>query len=361
MVSRRVRSTVRRLQRQLRAERDEAVVYRALAGARRGDERQVLLALADAEERHAAHFAGLLGADEPNRHQPGFQGRVLGWLARHGGGFLVLALMQRAELVRSRVRERDGRDAIAADELVHAHVVAGLAQEGRRGASGLLRATVFGVNDGLVSNTSLVLGLVGAGAATETVLLAGLAGLLAGALSMAAGEFVSVRSQRELLQGARGGIGSADLAALRRAGEGQVALVFRAEGMSSERAAQAAAALLQDGGSDGPAARGDDDPAAADPGGLDVVGSDVGAALSSFAAFGLGAALPVMPFLIATGSAALIIAVGFAGVALLMVGATIGVLTGGPLLHRAMRQLAIGAAAAALTYLLGTLFGVVVG
>ncbi|MGI8875485.1 MAG: VIT1/CCC1 transporter family protein [Egibacteraceae bacterium] len=357
MVSRRVRSTVHRLQRQLRAERDEAAVYRALAEARQGEERRVLLALADAEERHAAHFAALLGGEGPARHRPGFQGRVLGWLARHGGGFMVLALMQRAELVRSREREVEGRDAIAADELVHSHVVAGLAQQGRTRAAGLLRATVFGVNDGLVSNTSLVLGLAGAGSSTEIVLLAGLAGLLAGALSMAAGEFVSVRSQRELLQSTAGGLASADRAALRRAGGDQVALVFRAEGMTAERAERAAVALLEDG-----VGSGEQRPAEGwQYGGLDVVGSDVGAAASSFAAFAVGAAVPVVPFLVTTGGVALGWAVALAGVALLIVGAVIGVLTGGPLLRRAVRQLAIGAAAATATYLLGTLLGVVVG
>lgn len=357
MVSRRVRSAVHRLQRELRAERDEAAVYRALAAAREGEERRVLLALADAEERHAGHFAALLGDEGPARHRPGFQGRALGWLARHGAGFMVLALMQRAELVRSREREVEGRDTIAADELVHSHVVAGLARQGRTRASGLLRATVFGVNDGLVSNTSLVLGLAGAGSSTETVLLAGLAGLLAGALSMAAGEFVSVRSQRELLQGSTGGLASADLAALRQAGGDQVALVFRAEGMAAERAEQAAVALLQDGHGAGAERPGE----GSKDGGLDVVGSDVGAALSSFGAFAVGAAVPVVPFMVAAGGVALGTAVVLAGVALLIVGAVIGVLTGGPLLRRALRQLAIGAAAATATYLLGTLLGVVIG
>jgi vacuolar iron transporter family protein len=190
-----------RYRRRLAREFDAASVYRALAQGRSGEEREILLALARAEERHAAHWAAKLHPTErPPR--PGVRARVLGWLARRLGPLLVLGLVQRAEAAGDYDRDPEATPAMAADEQAHALVVAGLTQRARARASGWLRAAVFGANDGLVSNFSLVLGMVGAGSSNQVILLAGLAGLLAGALSMAAGDYISVRSQRELLEAA---------------------------------------------------------------------------------------------------------------------------------------------------------------
>ena len=187
---------VRRWQRRLADERQEAAVYRELAARRDGEERAILLALAEAEARHAAHWESLLGEGAEKEARPSLRGRALAVLARRFGTVFVLALAQRAESRTPYVRDRDATAQMAADERIHEEVVRGLAARGRARVSGTFRAAVFGANDGLVSNLALVLGVSAGGAATSTVLLTGVAGLLSGALSMGAGEFISVRSQR---------------------------------------------------------------------------------------------------------------------------------------------------------------------
>lgn len=349
-------SEVRRWRRRLADEREEAQVYRHLATRRTGEEREILAGLAAAEERHAAHWERLLGAKigPPRRAHPRM--RLLAFLARRFGSVFVLALVQRAE-TRSPYRfDTDATRAMAADERVHEEVVRGLAARGRAQVSGTFRAAVFGANDGLVSNLALVLGVAGGGATTMTVLLTGLAGLLSGALSMAAGEYVSVRSQRELLAAAVPNtrdvpavLPHLDLDA------NELALVYRARGVPADEAHRRADEVLR--------APGLAVPAEPEPDRRhDVVGSGRGAALSSFAFFATGAAVPVLPFLVGLdGTAALVVAAVVVGLALMLTGATVGVLSGGPPLRRALRQLAIGLGAAAVTYGLGLLFGATVG
>jgi len=347
-----------RYQRLLARERGAASVYRALAQRRSGEEREILLALARAEERHAAHWAARLHPSDRRRHRPGVRARVLGWLARRLGSLVVLGLVQRAEAAGDYEGDPEATAAMAADEQTHALVVAGLAQRGRARSSGWFRAAVFGANDGLVSNFSLVLGMAGAGSSPQVVLLAGLAGLLAGALSMAAGEYISVRSQRELLEAASQELDRPTLRALADQEAEELGLVFRARGMAVDQAERRAAALRA-GGDDQPA--GGDSDAGTDAAGTDVVGSAVGAAGFSFVSFAAGAAIPILPFLVTTGTAAILAAAIVVGVALFATGATVGVLTGGSLLGRGLRQLGIGAVAALVTYGLGRLFNTIVG
>ena len=347
-----------RYQRLLARERGAASVYRALAQRRSGEEREILLALARAEERHAAHWAARLHPSDRRRHRPGVRARVLGWLARRLGSLVVLGLVQRAEAAGDYEGDPEATAAMAADEQTHALVVAGLAQRGRARSSGWFRAAVFGANDGLVSNFSLVLGMAGAGSSPQVVLLAGLAGLLAGALSMAAGEYISVRSQRELLEAASQELDRPTLRALADQEAEELGLVFRARGMAVDQAERRAAALRA-GGDDQPA--GGDGDAGTDAAGTDVVGSAVGAAGFSFVSFAAGAAIPILPFLVTTGTAAILAAAIVVGVALFATGATVGVLTGGSLLGRVLRQLGIGAVAALVTYGLGRLFNTIVG
>ena len=339
-------------------EREEAKVYRDLASRRSGEEREILLRLAEAEERHAAHWSDLLGDDVGPDRRGAPRMRLLAFLARKFGSVFVLALAQRAE-TRSPYRfDDDATAAMAADERIHEEVVRGLAVRGRARVSGTFRAAVFGANDGLVSNLSLVLGVTGGGGSTTTVLLTGLAGLLSGALSMGAGEYVSVRSQRELLAASAPDLSDAhtvlpvlDLDA------NELALVYRARGVPADEARERADAVLR---SDDPARS-----AAPDQDGSDhheVVGTGLGAALSSFAFFASGAAVPVLPFLVGlAGTAAMVSAMVLVGLALMLTGAMVGVLSGGPPLRRALRQLAIGAGAGAATYGLGLFFGATVG
>jgi VIT1/CCC1 family predicted Fe2+/Mn2+ transporter len=347
-----------RYRRRLAKELDAASVYRALAGQRAGEEREILLALARAEERHAAHWAAKLHPSERAPRRPGMRARMLGWLARRLGSMVVLGLVQRAEAAGDYDRDPEATAAMAADEQAHALVVAGLAQRARARASGWFRAAVFGANDGLVSNLSLVLGMAGAGSSNQVILLAGLAGLLAGALSMAAGEYISVRSQRELLEAASQDLDGPTLRALAEQEAEELGLVFRARGLPADHAERRAGALLA-GGDKEPAGR--YAAADADVTGTDVVGSAVGAAGFSFLSFAVGAAIPILPFLVTSGPAAIATAAVVVGAALFVTGATVGVLTGGPLLGRGLRQLGIGAAAALVTYGLGRVFGTAIG
>lgn len=351
-------TALRRWRRRLANEREEAKVYRDLATRRSGEERAILLGLADAEERHAAHWMRLLGGDVAAVGRGATRMRALGFLARRFGSVFVLALAQRAETRSPYDTDSDATPAMAADERIHEEVVRGLAARGRNRVSGTFRAAVFGANDGLVSNLALVLGVIGGGAGTPTVLLTGLAGILAGALSMGAGEFVSVRSQRELLAASAPDTRDAESVLSRLdVDANELALVFRARGVEEGEARRRAEAALRS-----------DDPARSVAGGtdagegLDVIGSSIGAALSSFCFFASGAAIPVLPFLFGLGeTSALMLAVVLVGLALMLTGATVGVLSGGPPLRRALRQLVIGLGAATVTYGLGLLFGGAIG
>lgn len=352
------RAQVRRWRKYLADERAEAAVYRDIASRRTGEERDILLALAEAEGRHEQHWLDLLGDDVGRPLRGDFRTRTLGFLARRFGSVFVLALAQRAESRSGYEDDEDATPAMAADEAIHEEVVRGLATRGRNRISGTFRAAVFGANDGLVSNLALVLGIGASGASTATVLLTGLAGLLAGALSMGAGEYVSVRSQRELLEASRPG--QAARAALPHldVDANELALVYRARGMDTEEAQARADEVL---------ASLDQADALADPevdeevDEHESVGTAVGASAASFCFFASGAAIPVLPYLLgAEGLVAVAWAAFLVGLALLATGATVGVLSGASPAKRALRQLAIGYGAAAATYLLGLAFGGVV-
>jgi VIT1/CCC1 family predicted Fe2+/Mn2+ transporter len=331
-------------------ERDEALVYRQLSARREGEEREILLALADAEERHAAHWEQLLGEHAGPPHRARIRARLAGFLADRFGWVFVLALIEQAER-RSRSSHVDVPASMRADELIHSEVVRGLAARGRAQLSGTLRAGVFGINDGLVSNIALVLGVVGGGASSGTVLLTGLSGLLAGALSMAAGEYISVSSQRELLAASTAEEATKAYVPHLDIDANELALVYRARGMPADEAERRADDVLHR------------RPVAAAPASLsaessDVVGSGINAGVSSFLSFGFGALVPVLPFIVGlTGVTAVVVAAMLTGIALLATGAVVAVLSGGPPLWRALRQLAIGAGAATVTYLLGLAFG----
>lgn len=341
-------------------ERAEAQVYRHLATRRAGEEREILLALAEAEGRHEAHWLGLLGGEPARLPSADVRTRVLGWMARTFGSIFVLALAQNAEARSPYERDPSATPAMAADEKIHAEVVRGLAARGRRRLSGTFRAAVFGANDGLVSNLALVMGIGATGVAPQFVLFSGIAGLLAGALSMGAGEFVSVRSQRELLAATEPNNFADDVLPDLDLDANELALVYRTRGMPLPEAlakARIVVAAAQEADRAQPYQRPVE---AADD--HEMVGGAWGAALSSFLFFASGAIIPVLPWIFGlSGSAAIITALVLVGIALLATGATVGVLSGGPPLRRGLRQLAIGFGAAAVTYVLGLIFGVSLG
>src|SRR4051794_20100947 len=201
----------------LASERDAAVLYSRLAEAETGKRQEILKELAGIELKHAAHWEEKLrdaGAEVPPPGRPSLRTMILATAARRLSTQKVLPMIERAERSDAGVYDRDPDAApgMAEDERGHARILGKLIDGGRpdprvqisrregwhRGdRSGALRAAVFGVSDGLVSNTALVMGVAGSGSGRTAILLAGVAGLLAGSFSMAAGEYVSMSSQRE--------------------------------------------------------------------------------------------------------------------------------------------------------------------
>jgi len=343
---------IRRWRQYLADERAEAAGYRSLGERRSGEEREILLALADAEKRHESHWLDLLGEDAGPPRRSSLRTQLLVYLARHFGTVFVLALMQRAEGRSPYETDADASATMAADERIHGEVLRGLAARGREQLSGIFRAAVFGANDGLVSNLALVLGTGATGVDTRTVLFTGIAGLLAGALSMGAGEYVSVRSQRELLQSTQPDPESQSALPHLDVDANELALVYRARGMDPPEAEEHARTVL---------ATLHLEPESGESAHLDpheAVGSAWGAAISSFCFFASGALIPVLPYLFgASGWTAVVIAAVLVGISLLGTGAVVGILSGASPLKRALRQLGIGYGAAAATYLLGLAFG----
>ncbi|MDQ0863597.1 VIT1/CCC1 transporter family protein [Arthrobacter globiformis] len=352
---------IKRWRQYLADERAEAAVYRDLAQNRSGEERAILLALAEAEGRHEAHWLKLLGEHAGKPRHASLRSRLLGFLARHFGSVFVLALAQRAEGRSPYTREPSATPAMAADEQIHEEVVRGLATRGRNRLAGTFRAAVFGANDGLVSNLALVMGMAATGVGSGVVLLSGISGLLAGAFSMGAGEFVSVRSQRELLDATRPTQVTLVAAPQLDIEHNELLLVYLARGMSREaaehRVAERMGLFTCD--CDPSLSLHPELPEAEDE--HEAVGTAWGAALSSFCFFASGAIVPIIPFLFGmTGIGALIVAAVLVGIALLATGGTVGLLSGTSPLTRGLRQLAIGLGAAGVTYLLGMAFGAVI-
>lgn len=359
------RKDLKRWRRYLADERAEGVVYRELARNRTGEEREILLGIAEAEARHEQYWRDRLGDEVGLPQKASLRTRMNAWLARRFGSVFVLALMQSAEDRNNYLTDAERSDDLAkmaADEKIHAEIVRGLATRGRARMSGDFRAAIFGANDGLVSNFALVLGMYGAGAGQSTVLAAGIAGLLSGALSMAAGEYVSVTSQKELLDASIPDPGTKDAVPKLDVERNELELVYRARGMGPEEAKQKAHLVFE---------RMNDLDA------LDTVdeseveevrleqdqgGSGLSAAVSSFLCFGTGSLIPVIPLIFGmSGLPAMVTAAALVGVALLCTGALVGLLSGKPPLWRALRQLGIGLGAALVTFGLGTVFDVATG
>lgn len=365
------RPPVARWRELLAAERDAAALYSRLAEAETGERAQVFRDLAAIERTHAAHWESRLrsaGAPVPAPGRPSLRTRVLGAAADKLSVRTVLPLIERAERADAGIydNEADALPGMATDERSHARTLARLAGGGRpdpagqiarrepwhRGdRSGALRAAVFGVSDGLVSNTALVMGFAGSGTSHTAVLLAGVAGLLAGSFSMAAGEYVSMSSQREMYQ-REISLEQAELEERPEEERAELALIYQAKGLARPDAERLAGKIM----ADRDVAL---DTLAREELGLDPgqLGSPWVAAVSSLLSFALGALVVVLPFLIGTGSAALGAAIGLALAAMFGVGATIGALNGRSALKMGLRQMLVGALAAAVTYGAGHLIG----
>lgn len=358
----------------LQGEIDGVAVYRAMAAGSRDPRLAELYGrMADAEGRHAALWQDRLaeaGARVPT--EPSWRARILMWVAQHLGPGLVATTVAGQER-NSRGMYDDQPEAagtsLPADERSHARILREVTSgveggtlarfEGRHRAVGgnALRAAVLGANDGLVSNFSLVMGVAGADAAGSGVLIAGFAGLLAGALSMALGEWLSVQSARELFT-AQLEVETAEIAAIPEEEEEELRLIYEAKGLGTEQARDLAHRLVT--GERGQLL----DTLAREELGIDpqeLGGSPWVAAATSFFLFAIGALVPVLPFLFVRGLTGIILSASFAGVMLFLLGAGITVVTGRNALAAGVRQLAFGMAAAAITFGIGSLVGRAVG
>jgi VIT1/CCC1 family predicted Fe2+/Mn2+ transporter len=355
---------------------DSAAMYRALAELEE-DERlaDVYRRLAATEERHAGVWEEKLRASGTGvgARRPGWRTRLLIAIARRFGTQLVLPTLNDLEQADSRAYDDqpESRDtAMPAEERSHARVLASLAGgpgvsgaalgrfEGRhRAASGnALRAAVLGANDGLLSNFSLVMGVAGAQVSADTVLVTGLAGLLAGAGSMAMGEWVSVQSARELAAH-QIEIEARELDTIPDEEREELALIYEAKGLPSEQARDLAARQIADRSTAL-------DTLAREELGIDpdeLGGSAPVAAATSFVLFSIGAIVPVLPYFFLSGTVAVVVSAALSVVGLFTIGALITLFTGRGALYSGGRQVAIGAAAAALTYVVGRLIGGAVG
>ena len=366
--------------RYLAAERASGRMYRALADMTSGQRREALLELASIEDRHAAHWMALLhtagvqipedtGELEPDDAQVLQRARSMGLDA-------VLGDLEQAERDAQGMydAEPDALPGMSEDEREHAAVLAGLggtdtpaAASDVRGQlnraepwhrtdkSGALRAAIFGISDGLVSNTALVMGFAGSGVDRGTVLFAGVAGLLAGAFSMAAGEYVSVASQTDLFWRELA-LEERELREKPLEEQRELELLYRAKGLDADTAKKTAEKIMAD-------PKTALDTLAREELGLDPdeLGNPKRVAASSFAAFAVGAAVPVIPYFFLSGLTALFVAVTLAVIAMLVVGGTVGRVSGLGVARSAARQLLVGGGAAAVTYIVGRLVGTSVG
>ncbi|MBN9488980.1 MAG: VIT1/CCC1 transporter family protein [Alphaproteobacteria bacterium] len=355
----------------LQGEVDGAVVYRALAESESDPKlAEVFRRLASVEEAHGEFWRGRMGAKgDKLLLGPSLRARILAWLARRFGPGFVIPTLAAAESRDSAAYDdqADARGAgLPADERSHARIMRAVAGQGglagptlamlegrHRGGGNTLRAAVLGGNDGLVSNVSLVMGVAGAAAAERTLLLAGLAGLVAGACSMAMGEWLSVTSSRELNQ-KQIATEADELREVPEEEKEELVLIYRAKGIEENQARALADRLL----SNKETAL---DTLTREELGIDpdeLGGSAWQAAMWSFVLFAGGAIVPVAPFIFLSGKPAFITSVAASGLALMAVGVGTSLFTGRSAPFSALRQLAIGLAAAAITYGVGAVVGV---
>ncbi len=365
---------VKRWRQNLQGEIDGIAIYRAMADGA-GDERLADLyrRLADTEARHAELWRGRLrdaGASLPSR--PYWRARVLAWIARRGGAALVAGTVAAQEQTGRGMYDTQPEAAgtsLPADERSHARVLREVTRgveggvlarfEGRHRAVGgnALRAAVLGANDGLVSNFSLVMGVAGASSSGSAILIAGFAGLLAGALSMALGEWLSVQSARELYTN-QIAVEAAEIEEVPEEEEEELRLIYEAKGVGIEQA-RAMAHRLVTGDRDQLLDTLTREELGIDPD--ELGGSPWVAAATSFILFATGALIPIIPFLFTGGFAGIILSATFAGLALFLLGAGITVVTGRNAMAAGLRQLGFGLAAAAITFGIGSLVGAAVG
>ena len=360
---------------QLQLEIDTAFLYRSLADVQEdASTAEVLRTLAGIEQIHAGHALEKVQSFQPGYPMPGPSRRArlqfrLGGV--FGYDFIIANLTSvEREMARSAVKQR-AEQGLAPSGMEHNHLriiealtphtsaqVSGTflsKMEGRHKSVGgnALRAAVLGANDGLVSNMSLVMGVAGAAVNNNTILLTGLAGLLAGAISMALGEWLSVQSSRELFL-KQIELEEEELENSPELEEIELALIYRAKGMEKEKAEELARSIIADKSTAL-------DTLVREELGIDQAelgGSAWEAALTSFFLFATGAIIPVFPFFFMSGQMAVWTSIGLSVLGLFGIGSATSLFTGRSVWFSGMRQVLFGLAAAAVTYTVGHLIGV---
>jgi VIT1/CCC1 family predicted Fe2+/Mn2+ transporter len=350
-------------------EKDGIALYRAMAAAEKDYKRvEIFEKLAQNEERHAqrwAHLIELAGGKVP-LHRPSARVHLLGWLARCFGTGRVIPIISSLEARdEAGYMQQPEAEGLPAEERAHSRTlwamsgggsgveaIAGTERWHLMSRGGSLRAAIFGINDGLVSNFSLVMGFAGADARPEYILLAGVAGLLAGSFSMAAGEYVSVSAQRELFE-QQIAIEKQELEMSPKEEEEELALIYQAKGIPDDQARSLARRIIAN-------PKTAIDTLAREELGLDPsqLGSPWAAAGSSFLAFVVGAFIPVSSYLFTSGKAAWAASSLLSCLALFGVGALISIFTARGPFASGLRMLGIGLLASAITYSVGWLLGV---
>ena len=361
----------------LQGEVDSAALYETLSKAEKNPQlAQVYSRLAAIESAHAEFWKrqiAALGQHVPQL-RPGFRTRALEWLARRFGPSFVLPTVNTLEQMDSGSYEAQP-EAVAgglpAVERSHARIIEALASPAATGLSGAtlarlegrhrgmggnaLRAAVLGANDGLVSNLSLIMGVAGADMAPRAILVTGLAGLLAGAFSMALGEWLSVNTARESAQ-RQISTEAAELDQIPEEEQEELALIYQAKGVPEDLAKTLAQQLIAN-------KKTALDTLVREELGIDpdeLGGSAWIAAATSFMLFAVGAIFPVAPYFALAGTPALIASLAASGVALVLIGAGTALFTGRGAFFSGVRQLAVGFAAAGVTFGIGKLIGVAV-
>jgi vacuolar iron transporter family protein len=368
-------SPLTRYRSNLQGEMDSATLYRALAEAESNPQlKEVYTRLAAVEAAHAEFWQKrltALGATARSGH-PSWRTRALAWTARRFGPEVVLPLLnalERADFDKYDAQPEAAAAGLPGDERSHSRVIAAMARPAHGGLSGgalaqlegrhrsvggnALRAAVLGANDGLVSNLSLVMGVAGANLSGRTILVTGLAGLVAGACSMAMGEWLSVNSSREFYQ-QQIATEAAELSEFPEEEKQELVLIYQAKGLSEPQAKQLAERII---GNRETAL----DTLARDELGLDpeeLGGSAWTAAAASFLLFAGGAIIPVLPFFALTGAAAVAVSLALSAAAMFAIGTGTTLFTGRGVVFSGLRQLAIGVAAAGVTYGIGKLIGI---
>lgn len=352
---------MRRWRRNLHAEADGAAIYRALA---RTESEPVISSLyqrlASAEARHARVWAKKLreSGEDARLPRPSLRaGLLIAATTRFGPDIVGRSIAARELWERDSYAGQDDPASarLVDDERLHGRVVgritrAKLSSPGMARLGNALRAAVLGVNDGLVSNLSLVMGVIGASGDTHAVVIAGFAGMLAGSLSMGLGEWLSVQSSRELYE-RQSTIARDDETPEAMEEESEIAQIYTSQGMSYDDARMIAQRLIR--GSIGNVERSADEDEMGDLGGSAWVAS-----FTSFAMFASGALVPLIPFAFWSGATAAIAASLLTGSILFIGGVVTTTITGKPPLRAGLRSVLIGYAAASVLFGVGRLLGV---